>query len=275
VNAPAAPSLPPAPAAAASAGAAPGVAAPAAPAAAAPASRAAGAPVAPATASDTPRRHTPADMPGTWPEVLRVFWRHPSPRLLLVLVTLAASARVWVGGVSWGDLAVLAGLLVYWPVQEWLIHVFILHWRPRTVLGRTLDFRVPRKHRAHHRDPFDAELVFIPLHSYAYSVPLVVGLWLGLAPTLALGLTGVTAHLALSLHYEWVHFLVHTRVVPKSWWYKRLWTSHRLHHFKNEHYWFGVSMLSADRLLRTQPEKDRVETSPTARDLHGLGGAAA
>lgn len=240
----------------------------AAPAAAAPAATAPG-------ASDAPRRHTPADMPGTRAEALRVFWRHPSPRLLLALFVGAAAARVAVGGVSWGDLAVVGGLLLYWPLQEWLIHVFILHWRPKTVLGRHLDFRVPRKHRAHHRDPFDAELVFIPLHSYVYTVPILFSLWLGLTPTLQLGLTGATAHLLLALHYEWVHFFVHTRVVPRSWWYKRLWTSHRLHHFKNEHFWYGVSMLSADRLLRTRPDKDAVPTSPTARDLYGIGAGAA
>ena len=128
---------------------------------------------------------------------------------------------------------------------------------------------MPRKHRAHHRDPWDAELVFIPLHSFVYTIPILVGLWLVFGPTLPLALTGITLHLALSLHYEWVHFLVHTRVVPKSWLYKRLWRNHRLHHFKNEHYWYGVTMLSGDRLLRTQPERDAVPTSPTARDLLG------
>ena len=32
-----------------------------------------------------------------------------------------------------------------------------------------------------------------------------------------------------------------------------LWRNHRLHHCKNEHYWFGVTMLSGDRLLGTAP----------------------
>ncbi|MDX2168661.1 MAG: fatty acid hydroxylase family protein, partial [Deltaproteobacteria bacterium] len=51
--------------------------------------------------------------------------------------------------------------------------------------------------------------------------------------------------------------------------YQRLWRNHRLHHFKNEHYWFGVTMLSGDRLLRTAPAVKDVETSPTARNLGG------
>ena len=64
-----------------------------------------------------------------------------------------------------------------------------------------------------------------------------------------------------------MHYLVHTRYTPRSARYQRLWRNHRLHHFKNEHYWFGVTMLSADRLLRTAPDPESVERSETARTL--------
>ena len=60
---------------------------------------------------------------------------------------------------------------------------------------------------------------------------------------------------------------MHTRVQPRSAYYQRLRTSHRRHHFKNEHYWFGVTMLAADHLLRTAPPLASVPTSATARDL--------
>jgi hypothetical protein len=225
-------------------------------------------------ATTPPPLHSAADMPATWPDALRMFSRHASPRLLAALLAVAVVARITLGDApGLADLAVVAGYAVLWSFQEWLIHVFVLHWKPVTVFGRTLDFRVPRKHRAHHRDPWHAELIFIPFHTFLYTVPVLFGLWLALAPSLSLALTGLTLHLALSLHYEWVHFFVHTRVVPTSWLYKRLWTNHRLHHFRNEHYWFGVTMLSADHVLRTQPERDAVPASPTARDLLGEGAA--
>jgi sterol desaturase/sphingolipid hydroxylase (fatty acid hydroxylase superfamily) len=80
-------------------------------------------------------------------------------------------------------------------------------------------------------------------------------------------MTGLSTVYALTLHYEWVHFLVHTRYRPTSWPYDRLWRHHRLHHCKNEHYWFGVSMLGGDRLLRTAPSSSRVPTSATCRTL--------
>ena len=209
----------------------------------------------------------PGDSPRTLREAIPVFLHHGSPRLLIACAALALAARFAVGDWSAWDLAPLAGLVVYWPIQEWLIHVFILHARPKQIFGRTVDFRVPRKHRAHHRDPWRLDLLFIPMHSFAYSIPILLILWWLVTPTAALALTGITAHFALALHYEWVHFLVHTRVQPRSPYYQRLWKNHRRHHFKNEHYWFGVTMLGGDRLLRTAPDLASVATSPTARTL--------
>jgi len=48
-----------------------------------------------------------------------------------------------------------------------------------------------------------------------------------------------------------------------------VWRNHRLHHYKNEHYWFTVTTAgTADRVLGTGPDPERVATSPTVRDLH-------
>lgn len=214
-----------------------------------------------------PAPGAPHTLPRTWREFAAVFWRHNSPRVLLLAFAAAVACRVAVGGLSAWDAAPIAGLLLFWPIQEWLIHVFILHRKPVVWRGRTVDFRVPRKHRAHHADPWRLDLVFIPVHSFAYSLPILVGLWFSLMPTTALALTGICAHLALSLHYEWVHCLCHTRVTPRLTYYQRLVKNHRRHHFKNEHYWYGVTMLGGDRLLRTAPEPGAVPTSPTARTL--------
>ena len=209
----------------------------------------------------------PGDAPRTLREAIPVFLHHGSPRLLIACTTLALAARGAVGDWSAWDLAPIAGLLLYWPIQEWLIHVFILHAKPLLIGRRTFDGRVPRKHRAHHRDPWNAELVFIPFHSFSYALPLVVALCFLIAPTRELALTALAVFLLGALHYEVVHFLIHTRVDPRGAYYRRLWRNHRLHHFKNEHHWFGVTRLEADRLLRTAPEMERVATSPTARTL--------
>ena len=215
----------------------------------------------------------PRELPATLPDAAREFLRHASPRILVGLVAVCAGLRLALGSLDWADLAMVGGLVAFWPVQEWLIHVFILHYHPVTLFGRRFDFRVARMHRAHHRDPWRPDLVFIPLRVYVYT-PLLFGgvaFFFGLA---ALVTSFLAAYFALSLHYEWVHFLVHTRYKPTGRLYSRLWRNHRLHHFKNEHYWFGVTMLSGDHLLRTHPARDSVPSSPTARTL-GLDEAGA
>ena len=205
-------------------------------------------------------------------EALPVFLRFGSPRLLIGLLAASIAVRAALGGFSGWDLVPVAGLLLFWPLEEWLIHVFILHAKPRRVLGRSFDSELPRKHREHHRDPWRLDLIFIPMGSFFWSLPLLGLLWFLATPYAALAWTGIAAHLALALHYEWVHFLVHTRVTPRTRYYQRLWKNHRRHHFKNEHYWFGVTMLSGDRLLRTGPPPDAVPASPTARALEGVSG---
>jgi hypothetical protein len=212
--------------------------------------------------------------PATLRAAVPVFLRQASPRVLLVLVAGALAARLAAGGFSPWDLAPVAGVLVAWPIQEWLIHVYVLHRKPTRWLGRTIDFRVPRKHRAHHRDPWRIDLVFIPCHSFLYSLPILIALWLAVTPTTPLALTGIAAHLLGALHYEWVHFLCHTRVSPRLGYYQRLVRNHRRHHFKNEHFWFGVTRLGGDRLLGTAPDPKHVAASPTARSLLGVQPAA-
>ena len=49
--------------------------------------------------------------------------------------------------------------------------------------------------------------------------------------------------------------------------YRYVWRAHRNHHFRNEHYWFGVTMHLADHVLGTFPERSAVEVSPTVRTL--------
>jgi len=217
------------------------------------------------------RSPTASESPRSLRGALPVFLRFGSPRLLLALLGGSLAVRLWLGGFSAWDLVPVAGLVLFWPLEEWLIHVFLLHAKPRRIFGRTLDFELPRKHREHHRDPWKLELIFIPMRSFLYSLPLLVLLWYAVTPSAALAWTGIAAHLALALNYEWVHFLVHTRVVPRTRTYQRLWRNHRRHHFKNEHYWFGVTMLAGDRWLRTGPAHDAVPTSPTARALEGAG----
>jgi hypothetical protein len=207
--------------------------------------------------------------PASLREAASVFLGHGSPRVLLCALGFALGARAAVGGWSLWDLAPPVVILALWPLQEWAIHVAILHYRPRRAGPWTLDFQVPREHRRHHAAPYDIPLVFIPPRSFLYTLPLLAALCWLLAPSLPLALTSLASYLLLALHYEWIHFLIHTRVWPRSAVYQRLWRNHRLHHFKNERYWYGVTRLRGDWLFGTRGNPRSVATSETARNLLG------
>ena len=158
-----------------------------------------------------------SESPTTLGAAARRFLDYLSPRVLAVATAATVGVRLALGDWTLWDGAIVLGIVAFWPLQEWLIHVFILHYKPVTVLGRTFDFPVPRSHRAHHRDPWNIDILFIPSHVFLYAIPLQLALWIGLAPTLPLAFTGLATFYALTLHYEWVHYMVHTRYRP-TWW---------------------------------------------------------
>lgn len=208
---------------------------------------------------------SPADTPSDAPSALRTFVTHRSPQILIVAALTAWSVRLVHG--QWGlvDLWASLALLLAWPLNEWLIHVVILHFRPRHWRGHTLDLAVAHDHRRHHQDPWNLRWVFIPLHVYPWSLPLLLlAGWL--VPGTGAALSFVAAYLTLALHYEWSHYLAHIQWTPPLRHYQRRVHEHRLHHFRNHHYWWGVSMGSADRWLRTAPEQGSV--SKSGRLLH-------
>ena len=88
-------------------------------------------------------------------------------------------------------------------------------------------------------------------------------------PTHAGELTLLVSVYGIMLGYEWTHYLVHSDYRPRSAWYRSVWRNHRLHHYKNEHYWFTVTSAgTADRLFGTYPaDPSAVRTSPTVQRL--------
>ncbi len=209
--------------------------------------------------------------------IAAAFFRLTCPQLLLLLVAAAWVVRLVVGQWNLWDAAVVLGVLAFWPIQEWLIHVFLLHLKPFTLLGRKIDPIISRNHRNHHNNPWDPVLGVTPPHIIWLYVAGIPGLW-SLAMPIPQAITGVAVYFCLVLNYEWVHYLIHTSYTPRTWFYKRLWLNHRLHHFKNEQYWYGVTMLSGDRLLGTQPavaEAARSETCLTLGHVDHEGHPAA
>jgi hypothetical protein len=200
----------------------------------------------------------------------REFVKHPSPWMIGVVLVAAVIARVIVGDWQLTDAVVPLVMLALFPFFEWMIHVFILHWRPKRVGRLMIDPLLSREHRAHHVDPRSIPLIFIPWKSLAtWVLPLAIAVALLAFPRPGMGLTYLVCIAVAGLGYEWTHYLIHTDYKPKTRLYRAIWRNHRNHHYKNEHYWFTVtSSGTADRLLRTYPDPGDVESSPTVKNLH-------
>jgi hypothetical protein len=203
-------------------------------------------------------------------EAWRGFVRHPSPWLVGSVLAGAVVARGTVHRFSWTELVVPAALVALFPVIEWVVHVCILHWKPRHLGKVAVDSLLARKHRAHHADPRDVPLVFIPWQVELWLLPSYVVVALFVFPDPATGLSFLVMATGLMFGYEWVHYLVHSDYRPRSAPYRAVWRNHRLHHYKNEHYWFTVTTSgTADRLFGTCAQPSDVPTSPTVQALHG------
>jgi sterol desaturase/sphingolipid hydroxylase (fatty acid hydroxylase superfamily) len=199
----------------------------------------------------------------TLPDAARLFARHTSPRILLGATVLVVAARLAVGSWSLADAIVAAVLIGVQPFTEWLIHVYILHVQPgRGRLSDVLDRAAGLAHRLHHKDPYDLRWQFI--HPRVTVGGLVVDVLVVAAFRTPAAVTGVMVAILLTTVYEWVHFLIHTDVPAKRAPYKQLHRAHRLHHYRNESYWLGVTNHLGDRVLRTYPAKEDVPVSATA-----------
>lgn len=197
----------------------------------------------------------------------RQFARHLTPWALSALAAGFLVARALLGPLRWSDLAVVVTFLALEPLIEWVVHSWVLHARPWQVLGRTFEFSATRGHRRHHQDPTDLDLVFVPGWVLVWLAPaLTVGLFLVVRPA-HLAATALAAGAAVLLAYEWTHYLIHTSYRPRRRYYSHLWRHHRLHHYRNEGYWLGVTSAVGDVLLGTCPRGGAVPVSSTARTL--------
>jgi hypothetical protein len=213
---------------------------------------------------------TPTSGPSTARSCLGGLFTHVSPRILAALTLGFLIARIALGNWHAADLIAPLSLVAIWPLLEWTIHVFLLHWRPIKLWHWTLDPRVARKHRQHHVNPSDLTDITIDRQVFHFAVPAIVGLFFWLMPTPALATGALAAFFALSLHYEFCHFMAHTNWCPPLNYYRRRQRMHRLHHHRDEKLWWGVSMGLGDWIMGTAPDLRSVERSSTVRDVHGL-----
>ncbi|MEV6774088.1 sterol desaturase family protein [Nocardia sp. NPDC051030] len=205
-------------------------------------------------------------------DAFAAFIRQPTPWIIGSLLVGAVAARVAIGDWQLTDALVPLIMLALFPFAEWIIHVTVLHWRPRRIGPLRIDSLLARKHREHHAAPREVPLIFIPWQTFLWLLPALIAIALLTFPRIGLGLTFLMVLGVLGLNYEWTHYLIHTDYKPQGRLYRAVWKNHRFHHFKNEHYWFTVTTTgTADRVLHTYPDPAATQNSPTAKALHGVG----
>jgi hypothetical protein len=207
----------------------------------------------------------------------REFLRKQSPWAIGAGILVLAVVRLLAGDVTWRDAVAVAGMVAVYPFGEWAIHVFVLHAKPLRMGRRKVDTMAAQAHRAHHQEPNDLNMVALYWWQAAFLMLVAVPFTIGLGAVIVTVIAGpvplgalISAALAgycMIFLYEWVHFLIHTAYRPRSAAYKAIWRNHRLHHFKNEHFWHGVTNNLSDRVLGTNPDQREVRKSETARTL--------
>ena len=128
----------------------------------------------------------------------------------------ALTARIVVGDWQLTDALIPVAMLALFPFFEWVVHVFVLHWRPRRLGPVTIDSLLARKHREHHVDPRDVPLIFIPWRALLWVLPLSVAVAVLAFPRTGLGLTYLVFLAVLGLGYEWCHYLIHSDYKPRT-----------------------------------------------------------
>jgi hypothetical protein len=200
----------------------------------------------------------------------REFRSNRSPKVIAAGIVAAAAVRIALGAFTWRDAVAAAAMLAVYPFGEWAIHVYLLHLEPFRFRGRRVELATAKAHREHHERPNHLGLILLaPLEAAALmllAVPVVLAAFSLVLPLRALVTAAFAGYVLIGI-YEWTHFLIHTAHRPKSRFYKAIWRNHRLHHFKNEHYWHGITSTVADRVLHTAPDQKDVPRSRTARSL--------
>jgi 4-hydroxysphinganine ceramide fatty acyl 2-hydroxylase len=191
------------------------------------------------------------------------FFRHGScAAIALAIVAGVVLFATGVVGFAW--IAAVAGALVFF-VSEYTTHRFAFHGPPSSV-----PFILKMQHRLHydhHIDPPTLDLLFLPLW---FVIPMALayyGVFLLISHSVAVAASALFGVLCATFYYEWVHYVAHTSFTPVTPVGKYMKKYHLWHHFKNEHYWFGVSNPSMDFVGATYRDHDNVERSTTVREI--------
>ena len=141
-------------------------------------------------------------------------------------------------------LTFLGGML-FWTFFEYLMHRFIFHFVAENPAARKIIYVL---HGNHHEYPRDRERLFMPpVPSLIIASVIFTLLYLLMAWNVAMFFPGFILGY---LMYGTMHYAIHAWNPPYKW-MKPLWRNHHLHHYKDDHRGFGVSITLWDHVFGT------------------------
>ena len=146
------------------------------------------------------------------------------------------------------DLIVIIGTIVFWVIQEWLLHRYVLH--APLIEGGWMGYHI---HKEHHLTPF---------YHVSLDGPDVAIVWGGticalsfiVFPGEALNVCRmdfVLTYYLMGLLYEWTHYLTHTRYKPKTAFVRGLKAHHMTHHLDDNRCKFAFTAPVLDKWFGT------------------------
>ena len=196
--------------------------------------------------------------------MILTFLRHGSNALLAVLL-LGIGVALWtlhLAAVPW---ALALGALIFFT-SEYSTHRFLFHARP--LKAPFLLHLQHRLHYDHHTEPERLGLLFLPPWFVVPVFALYGAVYFLITRSVALALCLLAGNLLALFYYEWVHYVAHVPFVPVTPFGRWIKKYHLLHHFKNEHFWFGVTNPAMDVLSGTYRGVTDVARSATTRHLY-------
>jgi Fatty acid hydroxylase superfamily len=206
-------------------------------------------------------------VPTSMGEAWRVFLlgSYNGPRLVSIMIAVMAFWRVVIlpqqhEGVNGGallplnamDAVVFISTIIFWCIQEHVLHGKMLHSK--------LDWYGKAIHEAHHAKPY---------HHVSLDPAWLMMTWLCVTHvllrivifphSLSLALTSTVAYASAGLWYEFLHYIVHTKVrFSKNSYLRRMKDHHARHHLVDSRYWLGFSLPAVDDLFDTNPTMSQV-----------------
>lgn len=175
---------------------------------------------------------------------VKEFTSHPMIRFILVLAAVSLIASVFLFSGVRSVAAFAVGVLIY-AVAEYIVHRYLLHEFPKLMPA------MYEGHMKHHEHPSEFEHLFSPLrYDVAVYVIYTALLWV-IFRDVSLVAAAVAGTSVYQLYYQWMHYAAHRPIKPLTPFGKWMKKKHLLHHFKDEHSWYGVSHPTMDYLMGT------------------------